>query len=83
MLTETETITQCINMRTYHDAGVLTGASEGFQGCGPRGGGGGGGSHTNDFTEINIKLGVWPDQKMNVTPPSTAPSDKEGVISKM
>lgn len=47
--------------------GVLTRESEGFQGHCP-------GGHTNDFTEINIKLGVWPITKMNTTPPSTATS---------
>lgn len=51
MLTEIKTISQCINMITYHDGGLLTRMSEGFQGHCPRG-------HTNDFIEINIKLGV-------------------------
>lgn len=51
MLTESKTITPCINMITYHDGGVLTRESEGFQGHCP-------GVHTNDFIEINIKLGM-------------------------
>lgn len=51
MLTQIKTISQCINMIAYGDEGLLTGKSEGFRGHCPT-------DHTNDFTEINIKLGV-------------------------